>query len=71
MCSYYGRTESSWRYGQLMKQLELRQHEVEQLSKDFENKIRAKEVILTNVEQAMYTTILWNEKFIFMVLIHY
>ena len=50
MCSYYGRTESSWRYGQLMKQLELRQHEVEQLSKDFENKIRAKEVILTNVE---------------------
>ena len=50
MCSYYGRTETSWRYGQLMKQLELRQHEVEQLSKDFENKIRAKEVILTNVE---------------------
>ena len=27
-----------------MKQLELRKHEVEQLSKDFENKIRAKEV---------------------------
>ena len=29
-----------------MKQLELRQHEVEQLSKDFENKIRAKEVYI-------------------------
>ena len=74
MCSYYGRTETSWRYGQLMKLLELRQHEVEQLSQDFENKIRAKEVILTNVEQAvhlLYTIILWNEKFIFMVLIHY
>ena len=39
-----GRTESAWRYSQLMKQLELRKHEVEQLSKDFENKIRAKEV---------------------------
>lgn len=36
-------TETAWRYGQLMKQLELRKHEVEQLSKDFENKIRAKE----------------------------
>ena len=40
----YGRTETAWRYGQLMKQLELRKHEVEQLSKDFENKIRSKEV---------------------------
>jgi len=28
-----------------MKQLELRRHEVEQLSKDFENRIRAKEVL--------------------------
>ncbi|XP_065909805.1 golgin subfamily A member 6-like protein 22 [Dysidea avara] len=36
-------TETSWRYCQLMKQLELRRHEVEQLSKDFENKIKAKE----------------------------
>lgn len=29
-----------------MKQLELRRHEVEQMSKEFENKIRAKEVYI-------------------------
>jgi len=43
MCSP-SRNELSWRYQCLLHSLERKGAEVEQLSKDFESKIRAKEV---------------------------
>ena len=43
MCVYY-RNELSWRYQTLLQSLERKKTEVEQLSQEFESKIRAKEV---------------------------
>lgn len=40
----YYRNELSWRYQTLLQSLERKKTEVEQLSQDFESKIRAKEV---------------------------
>lgn len=44
MCINFYRNELSWRYQTLLQSLERKQTEVEQLSQDFESKIRAKEV---------------------------
>ena len=40
----YCRNELSWRYQTLLQSLERKKTEVEQLSQEFESKIRAKEV---------------------------
>ena len=42
----YCRNELSWRYQTLLQSLERKKTEVEQLSQEFESKIRAKEVYM-------------------------